>query len=93
MVPRRPLVAIAGGIGFLLVLIGLTVMVGWLQHWPWAVKLGTDRLLIVFATGINLTLLGAGLGALLVGAVRPNARWADPTARGLSGACGCATVR
>jgi len=86
MVTRRPLVAIAGGIGFLLVLIGLTVMVGWLQHWPWAVRLGTDRLLIVFATGINLTLLGAGLGALLVGAVLPDALWADRAARGLGGA-------
>ena len=85
MVPRRPLVAIAGGIGFLLVLVGLTVMVGWLRHWPWAVKLGSDRLLIVFATGVNLTLLGAGLAALLVGTVRPNVRWADPVARGLGG--------
>nr|WP_249262934.1 hypothetical protein [Ralstonia pickettii] len=85
MVPRRPLVAIAGGIGFLLVLVGLTVMVGWLRHWPWAVKLGSDRLLIVFATGVNLTLLGAGLAALLVGTVRPNVRWADPVPRGLGG--------
>ncbi|MCO5397133.1 sensor domain-containing diguanylate cyclase [Ralstonia soli] len=86
MVPRRPLVAIAGGIGALLVLVGLTVMVGWLQHWPWAVKLGTDQLLIVFATGLNLVLLGSGVGVLLVGTVRPDVRWADPVARALGGA-------
>jgi diguanylate cyclase (GGDEF)-like protein/PAS domain S-box-containing protein len=86
MVSRRPLVAIAGGIGVLLVLVGLTVMAGWLQHWPWAVKLGTDQLLMVFATGLYLTLLGTGLGALVAGTVQPGARWADPAARLLSGA-------
>nr|WP_311528836.1 sensor domain-containing diguanylate cyclase [uncultured Ralstonia sp.] len=86
MIPRRSLVAITGGIGSLLILVGLTVMAGWLRHWPWAVKPGTDRLLMVFATGINLTLLGAALGALLIGTVRPGARWADPVARGLGGA-------
>ena len=85
MVFRRPLVAIAGGIGSLLILVGLTVMAGWLQHWPWAVKLGTDQLLVVFATGLNLTLLGAALGALVVGTVRPGVRWADPAARLLGG--------
>ena len=81
MVSRRPLAALVGGIGSLLTLFGLTVMVGWLLHWPWAVMLGGDRLVIVFATGLHLTLLGTGLVALVVGTLRPEARWADWAAR------------
>ena len=80
MVSRRLLVAIAGGIGAVLALIGLTVMVSWLLHWPRGVKIGGDHLVIVFATGLNLVLLGAGLAALVVGALRPSARWADRAA-------------
>ncbi|CAJ0814603.1 diguanylate cyclase domain-containing protein [Ralstonia flaminis] len=86
MVSRQPLVAIAGGIGALLTLIGLTVMASWLLHWPWGVKVGNDHLVIVFATGLNLLLLGGGLAALLVGTLRPNNRWADRAARLAGGA-------
>jgi len=80
MVSRRPLVAVAGGIGSLLTLAGLTVMVGWLLHWPWGVKLGGDQLVMVFSTGLDLTLLGAGLGALTIGSLLPDAQWADRAA-------------
>lgn len=85
MVSRRPLVAVAGGIGSLLTLVGLIVMIGWLRHWPWGIRLGSDQPLVVFATGLDLVLLGSGLGALLVGTLRSDVRWADPTARLVGG--------
>ncbi|KHK53646.1 diguanylate cyclase [Ralstonia sp. A12] len=81
MISRRPLVAITGGIGVLLTLVGLTVMVSWLLHWPRGVKLGSDQLVVVFATGLNLVLLGVGLIALLIGTRWPDVRWADRAAR------------
>lgn len=86
MVSRRPLVAVAGGIGILHTLVGLTIMVGWLLHWAWAVKLGGDRLVIVFSTGLSLTLLGTGLVALAIGALWPRVGWADTLARWAGGA-------
>ncbi|CAJ0796258.1 hypothetical protein LMG7141_03211 [Ralstonia condita] len=85
MVSRRPLAAAAGGIGSLLALLGLTVMAGWLRHWPWAVRLGSDRLPSVFATGLDWALLGAGLSALALGTLRPSAHWPDRIARAAGG--------
>ncbi|UCF22629.1 MAG: hypothetical protein JSV72_17180, partial [Ralstonia sp.] len=71
MVSPRPFAAAAGVIGLFLLLFALTVMGGWLLHWPWAVTLGSAQQVIVFGTGINLALLGMGVLTLAVGSARP----------------------